>query len=537
MGVTQYVGARYVPIFADPAEWNKTRTYEPLTIVLHEGNSYTSKQFVPKGIDINNDDFWAETGNYNAQVEAYRKEVLYFDDRITKNENDIAEFTEQVNNDIEEIKTDVNNKINKIPIVTPEQVENSTLEKCIVTGITNDYTDNFTCLFEKIDFDMTLENDIERFCYKNKNGDILAPVFPTKSNTTNGCNPIPSILNAMSFLNKPNMHYKELNNKSVWFPSLVGNADSLVCSDLAMLYLNGTNYSTSAFAGVNNLPSKYTASLPKNFKSMANGEVIKNAWNTREFGYNAFTLGCYASSIDNSIDIIKPGDVIITKNDITHGLWRLNHCAIVVDTYPEIGFYLVLEAVSNVGGSSIGEWCITTNGGNDGDGVVMTYRNIKEKDGYIVFRPNFNPYNTFNTFKKNIVHDVTINTTAGTTNWQITDLNIPPLSILSLDIKHSDLLSLFRNNPDLYRINLFVDDYTGDTYGQRMMRYNFTRTQLTDPNEWFTDTLHISGYNVNRVNKIRVRAILSTYSDQPMSITLSNAFNELTAYSLESFTA
>lgn len=78
MGVTQYVGARYVPIFAEPAEWTKTRTYEPLTIVLHNGNSFTSKQFVPKGIDINNDDFWAETGNYNAQVEAYRQEVLRF---------------------------------------------------------------------------------------------------------------------------------------------------------------------------------------------------------------------------------------------------------------------------------------------------------------------------------------------------------------------------------------------------------------------------------------------------------------------------
>lgn len=72
---TQYIGSRYVPMFADPAEWNSTRTYEPLTIVLHEGNSYTSRQFVPVGIDIGNADFWLETGNYNAQVEQYREEV------------------------------------------------------------------------------------------------------------------------------------------------------------------------------------------------------------------------------------------------------------------------------------------------------------------------------------------------------------------------------------------------------------------------------------------------------------------------------
>lgn len=91
MGVTQYIGARYVPIFADPEEWTSSRTYEPLTIVMHEGNSFTSKQFVPVGIDIDNDAFWAETGNYNAQVEAYRQEVLDYRDDI---ENAVIEINE-----------------------------------------------------------------------------------------------------------------------------------------------------------------------------------------------------------------------------------------------------------------------------------------------------------------------------------------------------------------------------------------------------------------------------------------------------------
>lgn len=76
---TQYIGARYVPIFGRKGEttieWDNNAPYEPLTIVLHEGNSYTSRQYVPTGIDITNTDFWAETGNYNAQIEQYRKEV------------------------------------------------------------------------------------------------------------------------------------------------------------------------------------------------------------------------------------------------------------------------------------------------------------------------------------------------------------------------------------------------------------------------------------------------------------------------------
>lgn len=85
MAVREYVGARYVPLFADPLQWSNTRTYEPLTIVVNQGNSYTSRQFVPTGIDISNEDFWALTGNYNAQVEQYRQEVLKFDGRIKAN--------------------------------------------------------------------------------------------------------------------------------------------------------------------------------------------------------------------------------------------------------------------------------------------------------------------------------------------------------------------------------------------------------------------------------------------------------------------
>lgn len=93
-GVRQYVGARYVPVFADPLEWSDQMGYEPLTVVLHEGDSYTSMQSVPVGIDIGNTAYWAETGNYNAQIEAYRQEVLAYDGRITANASAIAAETQ-----------------------------------------------------------------------------------------------------------------------------------------------------------------------------------------------------------------------------------------------------------------------------------------------------------------------------------------------------------------------------------------------------------------------------------------------------------
>ena len=134
-GVTQYVGARYVPLFAEPLEWDKTKAYEPLTIVLYRGNSYTSRQYVPVGVELTNESFWAETGNYNAQIEQYRQEVKSCDGRITANAQAIdaektraegAEQTLQANIDAEKTRAEgqennLSGKINAIENVAVKQ--------------------------------------------------------------------------------------------------------------------------------------------------------------------------------------------------------------------------------------------------------------------------------------------------------------------------------------------------------------------------------------------------------------------------------
>lgn len=93
MAVREYIGARYVPIFGrvgeTSTEWDNSAPYEPLTVVTYQGASYTSRQYVPAGIPITDEDFWVVTGNYNAQVEAYRQEVRTYDGRITANANSI----------------------------------------------------------------------------------------------------------------------------------------------------------------------------------------------------------------------------------------------------------------------------------------------------------------------------------------------------------------------------------------------------------------------------------------------------------------
>lgn len=77
-----YQGARYVPVI--DGAWSSTKAYEPLVIVTYEGNSYTSRTFVPAGVEPTNETYWAVTGNYNAQVEQYRQEVEALQNRISQ---------------------------------------------------------------------------------------------------------------------------------------------------------------------------------------------------------------------------------------------------------------------------------------------------------------------------------------------------------------------------------------------------------------------------------------------------------------------
>lgn len=93
---SQYIGSRYVPIFADPIEWDNRRSYEPLTIVTYNNESYTSRCYVGPGIDITNVRYWAKTGAYNAQVEQYKSEVKDLSSQVSGFASDNAEFREKI---------------------------------------------------------------------------------------------------------------------------------------------------------------------------------------------------------------------------------------------------------------------------------------------------------------------------------------------------------------------------------------------------------------------------------------------------------
>ena len=104
MAIRNYVGARYVPKFADPVEWQANTSYEAMVIVTYNNASYTSKVPVPPTVDnpAENSKYWALTGNYNAQVEEYRQETADIKTKVNTNISDISvlktNLTSHINN-------------------------------------------------------------------------------------------------------------------------------------------------------------------------------------------------------------------------------------------------------------------------------------------------------------------------------------------------------------------------------------------------------------------------------------------------------
>lgn len=126
-GPSMYVGARYVPKFADPIEWDTERGYESLTIVTYKGESYTSKCPVPPGIDIKNERYWVLTGAYNAQVEEYKNQVKDLSAQVTGFASDNKEFREKIDQydkDNAAMKNDVAATVARVDALA-ERVDNA----------------------------------------------------------------------------------------------------------------------------------------------------------------------------------------------------------------------------------------------------------------------------------------------------------------------------------------------------------------------------------------------------------------------------
>lgn len=103
LGVSEYIGARYVPKFYENSEnpssnhWESGVSYDALTVVSYNFASWTSKIPVPNtvGNPASNPTYWALTGNYNGQVQLYREEVETLKTTVETLKTEVAELKEK----------------------------------------------------------------------------------------------------------------------------------------------------------------------------------------------------------------------------------------------------------------------------------------------------------------------------------------------------------------------------------------------------------------------------------------------------------
>ena len=118
MATRQYIGARYVPKLM--GEWDKNISYENLVIVTYKGNSFTSKQNVPQGVDISDKNYWVNTANFNAQlvtinedISSVNGEISSINDEITSINGEITSINDEITSINDEI-TSINGEITSI---------------------------------------------------------------------------------------------------------------------------------------------------------------------------------------------------------------------------------------------------------------------------------------------------------------------------------------------------------------------------------------------------------------------------------------
>ena len=372
----QYIGSRYQPIFGrkgqDSIEWDNSGTYEPLTIVLYHGNSYTSRQFVPANIEITDQDYWANTGNYNAQIEQYRQEVSQFAGNIEANKEAIAAANSAIGNEVQarqQADTAINEAISnevqarqQADTAVNEAIAKKAGKPVAVNGYSN--TSVNSTFVQAVDGELEIKS-------RAKAG--VNSVFPQQNR-----NPLPVFWIANGYRNaktiKYGNEYTAMNVNSTydgWEPARNHpDADGkfhIDCATFALLVMcgirfNGSTYSSSGTNTGNSYPINFFSDVAKDY--MGYEFQLTNADPETEPEHRRILTSELAKMLDDAGElnhllkglsaagtrtVLHPGDIVFLSNasEETHYM-GIGHCAVVA--YNDFANCIVIDSSANRGG-------------------------------------------------------------------------------------------------------------------------------------------------------------------------------------------
>lgn len=325
-----YVGNRYVPIFADPVEWDSLRTYEALTIVTYYGTSYTSRKPVPAGTPLSDREYWVVTGNYNSQVEAYRRETEELSETVTGFGETITGMQEtigEVQGDIADIEGDITSlghSVTKIYDTMSDMIANfvESDKYCVVLKPTFDLADGgvYHCdkpaIFKWVSGSAYYENDLTN----GGHAELVIPDFKPINGAGDAIEALPFIADIAYSYAVDGVVSKA--NAGPW----LNDHSGIQCSQFINTLLYGVYYSSSKMANANNINAGCT--ITSAFKD--NGTDLHLSANEMA---HVCAMNGWLKETDQLCDI-EVGDLIFWSINNDAGNWKnIVHVAMCVAKY------------------------------------------------------------------------------------------------------------------------------------------------------------------------------------------------------------
>lgn len=364
MAVKQYIGARYVPEFADPLDWDSSKTYEPLTIVYYEGNSYTSRQSVPTGIDIANDDYWALTGNYNAQIEQYRTEVQQVSSNLQTLETTVSSNTSDIAANRKSIATETSQRTQQF-----NKLSSQIASKADIPSMVNEFSN--TPVNNTIIQSVDEKIEVKVAPYTGLN----IGAFPQQL-----MNPLPLLWITNGYRIATNIKYgndytaTNLNsNYDGWEPArnhpdtdgkLHIDCTTFVILAMCGIRYNGSTYNASGSNAGNSYPINFFSDTVKNYMNYEHQLLGEDPANEPE--HRRLLASELAKLLDDSgvlnhlLDgltvagkkaVLHPGDIVFFENSSTATRYRgIGHCAIIA--YNDLSNLIAIDCSENRGGTN-----------------------------------------------------------------------------------------------------------------------------------------------------------------------------------------